>query len=561
MKTMYLLRPTDGRVMRYNGSWSEQGFLQGLAPARLDARMAATWFKFHGQLWCAVLAERNVFVGTVENGNITPVATFPTAVEKAAWGNAVNVAGQIRWLEHNESGTLLYSFDGTTITTLPVTLPSSSPSIPFDQLMDELNLELVGTRLAVLPRGCVAPPSASPQVLVRNAICLLEITDDGVTVTSAAALEPVTLNIQVPRSENAAGQELDTAIVGAGVYQDNIIALYTDGVLGRLTSGVRAKLGDVRNESFMRLGRYNTTVDGTAKRQVVVDAQRLQADALPYLLGARIFICSGSYAGQAGTVAWIEGNTDLKLRIVGDNNTDFPAIAANVEISFGRGLAGGFVGDVMQPSIPGPMLHTAFFQVSDALYGVVMGRQPVAPRTDRRCQPSFLIRMRGSNVVFTPLQINGQWINAASAAITFDPTDSSIHILAYDSSLGAASVRHLRYSLSSGTLFELSSSFAAPTPIHLASGNIIGYEPGELDISIGTIESDAGTGEVTIAYTIYGDDPSNHVVDFFYNVGAGWVAATPSATPGAAFTFVHALRSDLSDFAGEIQYRASVRRP
>ncbi len=552
MKTLYTLRPSDGRVLRYTGSWTELGFLQGLALPRLNERMAVNWFKFKGELWCALLAEKLVFICLFENGNLVPTFMMPTAVTSAAWGNTVNYASQIRWLEQNETNTLLYSFDGQILSSQIVGIPQATA---FSQDRCELTLAVFGNRLAVLPRKLSAGGAPGHvRAEIRNLTCLLDLTPNGISVTTAAAVPPPTLNADV------AGADLREAMAGAGVYQDSLVALYADGVVGRVTGEARQPLGDVTKEAFVQAGRTATTAAGTTERQVMVNTRLLAQDGMPYLLGARVMVGSGPYAGQSGIVGSIDGAIDLSLGILSDSQAPFPALTANTEVTFGRGVAGGFCYGPMHLSTPGPVVHTFFFEVADALYGLVLGRQPTVPqKPTKQAQPSFLVRLRGSAVIFTPLQLAGQWLNVMSAQALLDASDSALHILAYDPA--AAAVRHLRYGLASSTLSDQGMVYEAPTAVHLAAGNLIAYDDGELDVVLGSLEADSLTGDVTINYEIFGSDPTNSVVSFSYNIGGAWLPATKSPRAGAPNTFVHALLVDLPTFNGEIQYRADISRP
>jgi len=554
MKTLYSLRPSDARIMRYHDVWSELGTIEGLATPRLGSEMAACWFKFIGKLWCAVLAEKKVIVARFENNNLKPVAELPTSILHAAWGNAINYAGNICWLEQNETNSILYSFNGVHLISQVVDIPQAKA---FSQLGSELTLTLLGNQLAVLPRALrVDAMEREPHAIVRNTICLLDLKQDGIKVTKISSDEIEGLNAVIPSSPGLAAAELGDSFVGAGVYRDRIIALYTDAKIGRLNESNRTVLADVSSEAFMKLGRYATTADGSAVAQVIVGLRQLALDASPFLLGARCMVGSGPHAGISGIVVSVAGNDSLALQISSDTPRPFPALLANTEISFGRGVAGGFGNETRCPATPGPLVHSFFFEVADALYGFIFGRSHLLPlKPGKQAQPSFLARIRGDAVVLTELKLDGQPLNVWSAQALLDYTDSSVHVLAYDAE--AKAVRHLRYGVASMTLSDQGVAYTSPEPTHLAAGNLIAFDTGELDIVLGSIEL-SGTN-VKVNYGAYGDNPSESVVALLYNVGNGWKPATLTSETRFGL-LVHALGTDQPGFNGEIQYRADISR-
>jgi len=87
---------------------------------------------------------------------------------------------------------------------------------------------------------------------------------------------------------------------------------------------------------------------------------------------------------------------------------------------------------------------------------------------------------------------------------------------------------------------------------------LLAYETGELDVLITGLTYDAIAGETTLTLQAYGT--ADAVIDVEFNTGSAWLPATQSGTPSSGSTYIHAVRADLGDFDGAIQYRASIRR-
>jgi hypothetical protein len=247
------------------------------------------------------------------------------------------------------------------------------------------------------------------------------------------------------------------------------------------------------------------------------------------------------------------------MTIESDTAEQFPALAANTEFSIGRGVAGGFCSEPRCPSSPGPLIHTFFFEVSDSCFSFILGRSPNEFFANTKpSQPSLVSRIRGDAVVTTPLKIDGEPLNVWSAQARLDSTDSSIAILYYDARVKA--VRHARYSIAAASLSDVGLVYGCEAPVHLATGNLIGFDRGELDIVIRDIEADSMAGEVRIHFDVFGDDPVRSNVEVFYAIDGEWLPATKSLNAQGVTVFVHALRVDQPTFNGDIQYRATISR-
>lgn len=558
MQTLYSVRPSDGRILRYDGKWAELGTFQGLETPRLGDQLTVNWFKYKGVLHCAALTDKGIIVGEFDKEDLVIIASKVTAAPvKASWGNTINFDGQICWLEQNEKSTLFHQFNGTVIMTTPVDIPLATEFSPADC---ELNLVQLGSRLAVLPKMIsICSQSDKIATCLRNVICLLDVTAHGIHVLTTLNTAENALNVSVPGSQKTAAADLKASIVGAGVYQDRLITLTADGKISRGIADTRRVLADLTHDVTMRLGRYNTEIDGTETSQVMIDLFRLSIDAAPYLMGSRVFVDSGPHAGVTGLISWIEGNSMLRMMVESDTTEPFPALAANTEFSIGRGVAGGFCGEPRCPSSPGPLIHTFFFDVADTCLSFILGRSPNEFfATTKQSQPSLVARIKGDSVDVLPLKLDGESLNVWSAQARLDSTDSSIAIVYYDARIKA--VRHVRYNIAAAALSDVGLVYGCDAPVHLASGNLIGFDSGELDIVIRTIEADSMAGEVQIHFDVFGDDPVRSNVTFFYNIGGGWLPATKSMNAQGVTVFVHALRVDQPTFNGDIQYRATISR-
>lgn len=554
-KSLFSLRQSDGRVMRFNGTqWAVEGTVQGSIWPRLGEDLAAVWFTYLGELYCAFLADAHIIVAKYNQGDLTPVTTraLTGTVTEAVWGNAVSYGGAICWLEHSHEGAVAYRFTGA-LQRLPFELPGNDHV----GVLDELNLVAASGQLLVVPRG-IMPSQSAIGARTRSKLLRLDITTDGVEIETTELFAGNSLVAHVPTGEQPF-EQLKKMVVAAGSFDDRLYAIFGDGCFGRLDplTGTRTVITDLRAQACMSLGAVTTTAQGTLAGQIAVKAQALNT-LTPLLVGASVTILNdGQFTGAEGTVVGMQPGNPTLLQIAAHADEAFPVMGKFVEVGLHRGFAGGMTNDAQFEATCAALHLTSFVEFGGVLYAFVFGREPKAGNAvSAAAVPSFVIRFDGSSVNVTELKLNGKRPNVFGLSTYVDATTSLVHVLYHDAHVNKA--RHATYNLSSGVFTEVADAYDIAIPCHcltLASGNLIGYEAGELGVAIIDTSYDAVNGTMRLDFEVFGDQSA--IVDFEYSTGDGWQSAT-CATAGDGF-FVHALVEDLDDYQGPIQYRASVR--
>jgi hypothetical protein len=558
MKSLYTLRSTDGKILQVTpDSVKELGSFTGKELPRVGELAANTWFKFRGDLWCAARLPSAVVVGKFEQDNLTPVSSVPMTFvdDSCVFSNVVAYGGQMVWIGLDAQKFNLYSFDGTTLSARPVAIP--------DNACEVLTLSTFGGRLALLPSSLsVTAADERAQACIRSWIYLIDFAGTDLLVSQLPCVPGLSadsdaLATLIPQSAATAESDIQNSIISAGVFKDSFVGITAS---GKLYSSATNLLTDRKFLADLRLPlsstRSATTEDGSLTAQIIVE-DRLLGDMIPLLLGTRVTIGSGEHAGIHGTVVDVRGSGTLHLTISSGSTQPFPLIVKSTDVSFVRGLSGGF-STARHPCEPGPLVKTAFHEIGDSLYGFVFGRQ-ILPwlKTNSFAQPSFVFRLDADNKVKQALlTIDSLPLNAWNVQTIRDSADNSIHILYYDSA--TKSVRHLQYNVASEALMDLGDLYASEERACLTSGSSIIFEAGELDIVLGDISANVSAGTVTLAYETFSNETDFHI-EFFYCTDTVWKPATPSPTQVAG-SFTHLLRVDEPTFNGDIQYKVNIRR-
>lgn len=548
MKTLYTLRPSDGVILQRTQGWKELGSFSGLRTPRLGAGMVSTWFKFQGLWWCAALSAKTAMIGKFEADNITVVSELDTESVATVWSNTLNFGGQTVWLSMNEMAMKLYSFDGSVLSSRPVDLPYQEPVAG-----ESLIIAILGGSLVLLPSTLYSQSTFQElRLRVRSTVYRLDVAAANIVVT-ALTPDVDTLNVEIPSSEQQAGKQIQRAVIGAGVYQDKLFELRASGKL--YESGSNTCLFDAREHKAMACGRTATSVPGSEDFQITLEESTIPA-ALSSLLGARVIIGSGDFAGQTGTVVYLKGQGTKYLRVTSETAEPFPILPANTEITFYRGLAGGHDSNSC-PMQPGAWVQTAFHEIAQSLYVFVLGRSGLlSVEPSRSSQPSYVLRLKDGKVEQVMLELNGRPLNALSLQTVRDSTDGSLHLFYFDPA--RSKVRHVQCNLTTLTLVEHESIYSSDEPVHVTNSPILTFDSGELDVVLGEISADVDAGTVSVAYSVFSSDADYHL-DFFYCIGSSWKKATGAAEQPIG-SFIHLLRIDEPTFSGDIQYKVSVRR-
>lgn len=558
MKALYTLRSTDGKIMQRTDAWKELGTFTGVDVPLLGDQMAATWFKLRGKLWCAARMAAKVVVGKFEADNLNPVAELSVLLSESPviWSNTISFGGQVVWLSMTKGSLQLYQFDGVTVSTKPVVLPVD---VPETSTTDTLVLSTFGGQLAILPSSLSmlsgSTNAVRTQSAVRSSIYLLDMVGTAIVVTAVPLVPSSTFTSFVPSSPDKAEAEMQSAMVGVGIFNNAFIGLTTAGKL--FSFGLtpdRHFLADMRPMlPADQSARTASLSDGSEGYQIVLEDRSLGL-LMPMILGARVVVGSGEYAGISGTIVDVLFTDAVQLKISSGSANVFPVLPANTEVTVTRGVGGG-VGSPRCMAETGLMVSTAFHAISGSMYGFVFGRQLLLRvKLDGRAQPGFILKVGADNRVTQSVLP----LNAWSVQTIQDVSDNSVHIIYYDSE--SKSVRHAHYNTASEILSDLGDVYLSDAFVCLPAGGVVSYDEGELDIVLGNISANVAAGTVSLAYEVFSDE-TDFWLEVFYCIGGDWKPASeaPKNTRVAGI-FTHLLRVDEPTFNGDIQYKVNVRR-
>jgi hypothetical protein len=540
INSLFTLRPSDGRILKCvsGGVWTEDGAVQGTNPP-IDA--PSVWFRLLGTLYCSFNAQDLVIVASYANGDLVPVASTTSLPFNVSWGAPVTLGQSIVWFERDSSGgTSRFTFDGTTLVKTSVTGLPGIEAGNFIPSMESVSVVSLDRSLVSVPRN-IALDAANGSCKSHARDSLIDLTTDEASKVFFGSTDSFTTTM--PDGSN----ELSNMVIAAGVFKDELYGIYGDGQFCQInpSTGVRNPIADIRT---IEAGKSSACRNGSDSAQLVCNNL---TPIMPFLLGAKVTVTSGNYVGRTGTVSRIVGTVQPEFTITTDGDP-FPALPIYTEVTFTFGFAGGICSDVYIPCSAGGLHHTFFLETEDQLTIFMLGRSPLyGSPISKATTPTIMITYDGLRPTVKQLPS----ISAFAAAAALDAEINCGHLLYLDGVESA--VHHLRINLATGHIDDFGTIYDVPeynpNTSSLTQGSFVQFNSEEVDAAIFDVHVNSNNGTADVYY----NTSRTATVQIEYNAGDGWKLATPTDTQTDGI-FQHALRVDLPDFHGDMQYRIST---